>query len=346
VVAEEERRSRIWPWILVLVFLLLLGGAVYALFRSNETPLVDVPSVIGQTEEEARNELEALEFVMVVAEERLPSDEIPEGSVVEQQPDEGTKLEENGEVTVTLSSGPEENEVPDVTGRTLDQAATILGNAGFTVDSQPQEEPSDEFEEGQITRQDPEAGATAAEGTVIELWVSTGPAVRTVDVPDLVGRSEETAVALLEEANLVPDRRLSDSDEEEGTVIEQNPAPGSEVAEGSAVTIVVSAGPGQVQVPDVVGDSRQEAEVTLGQAGLRVAIGQEVPDESPAGTVIDQDPAGGQEVDPGSTVTLVLSAGPETTTTAPPTTIGPPGAAEGASRGSSGRVTGKKDDKD
>jgi serine/threonine-protein kinase len=166
----------------------------------------------------------------------------------------------------------------------------------------------------------------AAPGLKVELWLGSGPAVETVEVPNLVGRSEETALALLQDRNLVPDRRQEPSSEPLGRVIRQSPEAGTEVAEGSSVTFVVSQGPPPVSVPEVLGETREEAEFRLTQAGLRVRV-EETPSPEQAGIVIQQDPAADTQVPPDTEVTIVVSTGPPPTeTTAPPSGAAlPPG---------------------
>ncbi|HOQ32295.1 MAG TPA: PASTA domain-containing protein, partial [Candidatus Hydrogenedens sp.] len=96
-----------------------------------------------------------------------------------------------------------------------------------------------------------------------------------------------------------------------GSVISQSPAGGEQVPPGSAVNLVISTGPCPVTVPDVVGMSQAEAESAITGAGLTVGtISQQCSDTVPAGSVISQSPAGGEQVPPGSAVNLVISTGP------------------------------------
>jgi eukaryotic-like serine/threonine-protein kinase len=317
VVAAEERRSRIWPWLLVLLFLLLLGAAVYALvgqLRSGED-LVVVPDLYGMTEEQARDTVERVGLTLEVDEERRPSNEVEEGRVVDQEPAaEESQLPEGESVRVWLSAGRELVEVPDVVGREVSEAAVILSDAGLDVAGAPQQEPSDEVQAGRITRQDPPGGAEVEPGTAVTLWVSSGREVRLTTVPDVLGLTQEQAVRLLERRTLRADARQRESNEPAGRVIEQDPGPDNEVEEGSTVRIVISAGPPRVTVPDVFGQTEERARFLLGQAGLQVRT-EQVEAEEPAGTVIAQEPPAQEQVEPNAVVTITVSTGPPETTT-------------------------------
>ncbi len=130
----------------------------------------------------------------------------------------------------------------------------------------------------------------------------------TVAVPDLVGLSVAEAEERAAEVGLsVAEGDSRPCPENRGLVCATTPGEGEEIAEGETVTLVLSAGRAPVQVPDVVGDAFADALTALQEAGFRVA--QETDDDSDqaAGTVLDQDPPGGEEAAPGTTVTLTVA---------------------------------------
>src|SRR5690606_20874449 len=97
------------------------------------------------------------------------------------------------------------------------------------------------------------------------------------------------------------------SEEREGTVIDQDPAAGSELKRGDTVTIVVSTGPERVTVPNVVGSLLDEARASLRAAGLKVTVRRrEVSDATDDGRVVDQSPSAGVEVERGTDVVLFV----------------------------------------
>jgi eukaryotic-like serine/threonine-protein kinase len=196
--------------------------------------------------------------------------------------------------------------VPRVVGQQLVEAQQVLERAGFEVDERHvrSQAPFDE-----VIDQDPNARDEAEEGSTVVLTVSSGPGQ--VRVPTVRGLPQAVAIDELEDAGLSAnvDRRPSDS-VPEGRAIRTVPPAGEQVERGERVTLLISSGPEQVEVPDVTGLSRDSAENLLADAGLEVAV-QEQESEEPEDDVISQDPAGGTEVDRGSRVTITVSTGIE-----------------------------------
>jgi eukaryotic-like serine/threonine-protein kinase len=134
-----------------------------------------------------------------------------------------------------------------------------------------------------------------------------------VRVPEVVGRQEDVARNLLERAGFTVARETEAGEQEAGVVIDQVPEPGDVVDRGSEVTIVVSAGPEQVAVPDLIGDTVPAARLELGEVGLTLGTPQSEPsDEFEQGQIISQDPPADEMVDSGTLVSVVVSSGPAT----------------------------------
>ncbi|WP_149203433.1 transglycosylase domain-containing protein [Actinotalea subterranea] len=144
-----------------------------------------------------------------------------------------------------------------------------------------------------------------------------------VAVPGVVGMPEAEARAAIEGAGLgVNVQQANDANVPSGSVISQDPGGGTEIAQGTAVTIVVSTGPGTTAVPNVVGQPVASAQSTLQGAGFVVTTTQQTSATVPQGQVISQNPGSGTSAAPGSTVTLVVSSG--TGVVEPPPVV-PPG---------------------
>jgi serine/threonine-protein kinase len=203
---------------------------------------------------------------------------------------------------------PEQLTVPDVIGRESATATQILQNRGFEVDIVNVENPS--VERNTVAAQDPRPNTEAPEGSTVTITVSTGPGEATV--PTVAGLATDEAEAQLEDAGFESrvERQFSDR-VERGRVIGTRPEAGSVVERGTTVVLLVSRGVQQVEVPDVVGESEDNARAALEDAGLSAGnvTEQENAEEEP-GTVLEQDPAAGGQIDRGSAVDLVVAAAP------------------------------------
>ena len=203
--------------------------------------------------------------------------------------------------------------VPTVEGLTVDQAVARLAEQELRSDIATQ--PS-EAQEGTVFQQDPAAGTEVDEGSTVRLLVSGGP--QSTPVPNAVGLPESQARDRLVDAGFQVRTRDVFAQDEPGTVVAQEPAAGAEAAEGETVTINVSKGSAQVDVPSVIGLDRAAAEDEIESAKLRANV-VVVPSDEAEGTVVAQNPAGGT-LREGATVRLNVSAGSSSTEPTPTTT--------------------------
>jgi serine/threonine-protein kinase len=158
--------------------------------------------------------------------------------------------------------------------------------------------------EGTVIRTDPGPGRLIERDSSVTLFVSSGPGE--VVVPNVVGEDQESAVESLRAEGLSPIVRERSSSEPVDTVVDQTPAGGQRVDEGSSVTIFVSNGEVR-EVPDVTGLTEGEAEAELDDAGFTAGVRTretDQPDED--GTVLSQSPRGGAERREGATVTITV----------------------------------------
>jgi eukaryotic-like serine/threonine-protein kinase len=213
--------------------------------------------------------------------------------------------------------GPKQVQIPSVAGLTPAAAEQQLVADGFVVRRQNQA--SADVPAGDVIGTRPAAGTDAPEGSTVTLLVSSGPA--TVEVPVVTEQSQDTATAELAGLGFEP-KVVEESSEtvDKGIVIKQDPAAGAQVAAGSTVTITVSAGPELVRVPNVRLQDLASATSLIENAGLIVGTQNERSSSRPPGTVIEQSPAAGSEVEKGTAVDIVLSAQPEDLTV--PSVIG------------------------
>ncbi|MGI8709183.1 MAG: Stk1 family PASTA domain-containing Ser/Thr kinase [Actinomycetota bacterium] len=303
---DDSKKRTGWYLLLTLLVLALLGLLAYFLATNLLGGGVEVPDVVGQQVEDARATVEDAGFDTAVR--RRADPDVPAGEVFEQDPGGGEEADEGATVTLFVSTGPAETRVPDVVGISEVDARQELRAADLRV-GRVTKEASTEVADGLVISSDPSEGTTVDEDSEVDLVISSGAA--TVTVPDVIGSSEDEAIAALDAEGLAADSITAPSDEAEGTVIAQEPAGGSEAAEGDTVTITVSSGPEEQAMPDVTGEDADDAETAL-EDNLGLDVTQEETDEpcaQPPGTVCSQDPEEGTPVSEGDSATLFVNPG-------------------------------------
>jgi eukaryotic-like serine/threonine-protein kinase len=238
---DERPRQRPGRYIAILVLLLaILGGLLYLLSRElgvGGVQEVVVPSVVGQDESAARRQLD--DVGLDVRKEDVADAARPPGQVVDQDPPMGTKVRKGSAVTIRVSTGPPEVDLPDVRNRTLDVARQTLEAAKFSV--RTQFEPNERVRENVVVDQDPRPGR-ARQGSEVLLTVSSGPPEERV--PDVSGRSADEAANILGQAGFrTSSRQEASTAMEAGRVIRTEPAADTPLEKGSTVVLVVSTGP-------------------------------------------------------------------------------------------------------
>jgi len=310
---DEPRRRAIWPWLVALLF---VAGAVvggYFLYAQIQDQLssanVRVANYKGLREVLAVEKIRDAGLQENVV--RQPNTDIPETYVFRQSPRPGTKLNKGNEVTIYVSQGPPQVTVPDVTGDSLEVAVQKLTDAKLKYRVVHVE--SDE-DTGTVVSQVPTDGASVDEGTTVKINVSKGP--KPVAVPNVVGHSFATANSELQAAGFAVARHDVESDSPKDVVVGMTPGAGTSQPPGTTITLDVSKGPSTSAVPDVTSQDQASAQSQLKASGFRVHIvNQPVTDATQDGIVLSQDPAGGTQAPPGTTVTIVVG---KLTTPGPP----------------------------
>ena len=162
-------------------------GATVTISVSSGPPIIDVPDVRNRPLDPAREALTTAGFRVVV--NQVNSDKEP-NTVLDQSPGAGTKAPKGSNVTLTVSKGLEQIAVPNVRGRTLNDAANLLGQAGFRTTSR--NEPSEDFNRGEVIRTEPASGTPLERNGLVTLVVSSGPAPTTTEAPATTVRPTPT----------------------------------------------------------------------------------------------------------------------------------------------------------
>jgi eukaryotic-like serine/threonine-protein kinase len=180
---------------------------------------------------------------------------VPRGEVISSSPPDGATVQKGSRVHLTVSSGPQQVKVPDVTNMDLAEAHSALRNAGlsFTDDQQASDKPK-----GTVVSQDPAGGGTVDKGTSVTLTISKGP--DTAKVPDVSGQTQAQATAALQAAGFqvqAKDKATTDQTQD-GLVVHQRPAVGTDLKKGRTVVIYI----GRFQATTQPGNPGTPAEPT------------------------------------------------------------------------------------
>ncbi|MEV8305975.1 Stk1 family PASTA domain-containing Ser/Thr kinase [Streptomyces flavidovirens] len=199
--------------------------------------------------------------------------------------------------------------VPSLLGQSEKEAAKRLSAAGLDV-KEMRREYSETYERGTVMNSDPASRARIRDNGSVTLVVSRGP--ETVKVPDVEGLPLAEAKGELKKAGLAPGivTRAFSEDVPQGSVVSTDPRAGTERHPDSAIAMVVSKG-SPVEVPDVTGESVEDATSELEDAGLTVKVASgRVTSQEAAGSVARQSAAEGERLAKGDTITLTVSKGP------------------------------------
>lgn len=241
---QEEGRSffRTKKFRFGLVLVLLFGfftGFFLSFGKFWSSVEITVPDVTGKQLTLARQILEDQHLRVTVAETFDSS--VPVGVVVSQTPEAGATVKEERTITIYVSKGGEELEMPNLRGLKQSDAMNKLQQMGLRLGSS-YETFSDE-DSGTVISQDPRSGTRISKGQTVDITVSKGQKIKKVTVPDVKGVPSDRARTMIEGSNLrVGSISEEASTQAAGTIVSQTPAAGTEVDSGSAVRLAISSG--------------------------------------------------------------------------------------------------------
>jgi len=295
---SAKPRSRKWAPIVLLLALLVGGGAWYQFTGSYEV----VPPVSSLTVDEATVILAPLELGVEVVEEF--SEDIPPGVVIRTDPASGENARKGSPVTLVVSKGQERYIVPsDLAGQDPKDVTSALEALTLVIAAT-----NEVFDElipvGKVVSTDPAGGTSVKRETSITILVSKGPAP--VEVPPIIGTLITDATTTLGALGLTTETTREDFDDSvAGTILSTDPIPGTTVPKGTVIKVVLSKGPVLVDVPNVVGMDVATATTTLQTAGFQVKTVNKLT-VAILNKVYSQNPAAGSKAPKGSIVTLEI----------------------------------------
>ncbi|MCB0906990.1 MAG: Stk1 family PASTA domain-containing Ser/Thr kinase [Nocardioidaceae bacterium] len=204
-----------------------------------------------------------------------------------------------------LDSSPQEVQVPNLEGKTEQQASAALQNVNLKL-GDVTEEASEDVKKGLVLSQDPVKDDYVAPGSSVDIVVSSGKP--TVQMPPVVGMTRQAATRVLEGApyNFVVIAKETEADDPQGQIVETAPKAGKDLTEGATVTIYYSDGP--EQVPNVVGKSEDVARQLIEAAGFTVkVIYDDSPTDQATGTVLEQNPPADAPAQQKSQVVIIVT---------------------------------------
>jgi serine/threonine-protein kinase len=272
---EERRRRRRKGWLIALLSILgvaLIGVLIWLMSSVlGDQPggnQVSVPDVIGKTEESAKADItqSGLNFrIQDVFCQPTPNSQPGQcgpdniGKVIDTNPKPNEKIDKGQNVTLSVGREAKKITVPDLTGKTPDEAKAAMPD-GLTINPAfLEEEVDDEAQIGKIIAQDPAPDTPVAPGSQVKITV--GKAKATTSVPDLTGQDFDTAKSNLESLGFRVKREDQSSDKPANQVIDQNPK-GGQHPKDTEITLVVSKGDQtnqKITVPDLTGMRPGEA---------------------------------------------------------------------------------------
>lgn len=224
----------------VLVVTLLTFFLFKYVFLNGSGGTAVVPNLVNQSEEQAMEALSKLHLTMVVK-ARRSDDSIPIGTIIEQTPGAGMSVRIPSEVSVVVSSGKKEVEVPSVEKKDYRDAQAAIEKLGLVA--KISYESSDTIPIDFVTRLDPTSGSNVKQGSTVEVFVSNGPSSNSFPMPKLIGLTEQKAKSTLSENNLVcGDVSYESNSAAYGTVVEQSVSANTAVTKGTKVNLKLSTG--------------------------------------------------------------------------------------------------------
>ena len=224
---------------IIILFFLAFGGTTLVLNVTNPKE-VQLPNVVGLSQEEAKQKVEEAKLKFEVSSEEYNT-EVEKGHVISQNPTytEKYNVKEGSEIKVVISKGTEKTKVPKVAGMKEEEAIQALEDA--KLKAEVVEETSKKVEEGYVISQETEANSEANAGDTVKIHVSTGTGIKQITMIDVSGKKEADAKSELEALNLVVNIGYTeDVSKDNGIVLKQSIEVGKVIDEGTTITITVN----------------------------------------------------------------------------------------------------------
>ena len=288
-VSRRVKRNRI-------IALLILLGVIFGGYQLLGVGKISVPSLVGMSQNEAKEALSNIGLLSEVVEEVF-SEDIAQGKVISSSPGGGGRISPAGTVGLVLSKGQERIEIPVITNLTPDVATQKISALGLTI-GDINEVFDMKVESGFVIGTDPKSGEKVKRNSVVNIVVSKG--VEKIALISYVGKGGDEALSELTNSGFDVKVVYKFSDKVfKGQVVSQSPEISDAIGLGSKIELVLSKGPEFVFVPNVLGKNKNDASLDLENLGLKVVT-------KGTGKVNNISPAIGTKVKQGAAITLTL----------------------------------------
>jgi beta-lactam-binding protein with PASTA domain/tRNA A-37 threonylcarbamoyl transferase component Bud32 len=301
------RAGRALTYVGGLVGLLVIVALVLAA-RQASSHNMHVPDLAGKSVTESIAALHAL-GIDDVAIRQGPDPTVQGGLVTGTEPATNQPVQPGTQVTLLVSTGPPTVEVPNVLGQEPKNAQEYLSAQGFVVKTGAPIH-SATVKAGLVAATNPAPGSPLGKGGTVVTSVSLGPAL--VTVPNIVSMTLDEATKLLAKLGLKlgVNSRIAVNNIPADVILSQDPSERGSLIPGGTVMADVSAGPAEIEVPMIVGQTLDAARQQLANVGLTLGniVQADMPDKPP-GTVVSQTPGAFARVSQGAAIDVVVSAG-------------------------------------
>lgn len=288
-VSRRVKRNRI-------IALLILLGVIFGGYQLLGVGKISVPSLVGMSQNEAKEALSNIGLLSEVVEEVF-SEDIAQGKVIASSPGGGGRISPAGTVGLVLSKGQERIEIPVIANLTPDVATQKISALGLTI-GDINEVFDMKVESGFVIGTDPKSGEKVKRNSVVNIVVSKG--VEKIALISYVGKGGDEALSELTNSGFDVKVVYKFSDKVfKGQVVSQSPEISDAIGLGSKIELVLSKGPEFVFVPNVLGKNKNDASLDLENLGLKVVT-------KGTGKVNNISPAIGTKVKQGAVITLTL----------------------------------------
>jgi serine/threonine-protein kinase len=301
---ERERKGSVGRWLIAVAVLAVLTVVVTLAINmfGGGTRDVQVPDVAGQASADAIAELQNRGFKTRT--QQKPDSSVPPDHVIDTEPGADSSVDAGDEITINVSTGPEQREIPDVRSLSYDEAVRKLTDAGFEK-FRPSSSPSTPELKDKVLGTNPPVNQTSAITNEITIVLGAGPETR--PVPDVKGQTPESAAQILNASGFTKSVPVEvDSTSPAGQLIGTNPPAGQVVPVDTVVQLQVSRG-NQFLMPDLRGMFWTDAEPrlrALGWVGVLDKGGDVQNSGQRTNAVVTQSPSAGTGVNFDSRITL------------------------------------------